>query len=369
MSDDLQNFKYFTSTINRNGKTYQVKSDKLYTVNKINGIYFEGDSWNRVNGKFASESTIDMLKEVGNFGLSHNTTIHVSGLFAPWGKGHQSHYTGDKSDIPIRNLDLETILELGELLADDPTVTKILYSGPGHEQLWKNYPNKFDKQTLINNKYLYDLHKTHFDIQTLNDYKYHQYKKSEIESGSEDALIINKTQEQSNDNTSDFRDRIQERAGSTSTYTGSVNFSETQNRFSDINLEDDSFYSFTQRVQELPQNSQYDNSMHNEFLASIGLTQQQLDNLFAPTDRMQVTDPEWANAYQTNSNSGVNNSVNNNNSNTSNSNVLPLAAGALFTAGITWTFGEGLSVFAAFGGPVAIVAVAVMLLNALFAWW
>lgn len=121
---------------------------------------------------------------------------------------------------------------------------------------------------------------------------------------------------------------------------------------------------------------QYDDSGYSEFFANIGLSKQDYNNLFDSTNRVNVTDEQRANAYQTNSDKGANNSVDYNNSNSTTNNASSaaiFAAGSILSGGLIWTFGEGVKWAAALGGVagpigvfVAAVIVVAMLLNWLF---
>lgn len=135
-----------------------------------------------------------------------------------------------------------------------------------------------------------------------------------------DATSID--QEQSKDNISSFDRCLEDFIPLSNTLYGFVEQSVTQQNYrpnSDVILETDphseflkgiglsqqeynNLFDWTNRVQELPQRPQYDNSMHNEFLQNIGMTQQEYENLFDFTNRVHVTEAQWASLYQTNSN-------------------------------------------------------------------
>lgn len=174
MSGNLENYKYEINYV----KGKEVTSDKLFPVPKFIGISQYPDSYAKVHGLFASQSSIDLMKDMGEWASKKGTKLTITGVYARRGPSHKSHFTGDKTDWDVMGHSKEGLTQIGRKLASDPRVKKILYSGPAHEQLWKEFPNKFDKKTLLDDKDLYKLHETHFDVETLNDLQYQKYKQN-----------------------------------------------------------------------------------------------------------------------------------------------------------------------------------------------
>lgn len=189
-----------------------------------------------------------------------------------------------------------------------------------------------------------------------------QNKKSEIESGAENALIITRSNQASYlfDNSSD--DYYQ-------CYASNIygpdyqTFLKNQEYIEKLGYLSESAYGLSYSHFNEYQYDPWDNDFINSLTDPYGTMGSK--SMFDP--------PPFLSNFQT-SIQGYNTdpvsvkSANSPNSKTSSSDPLA-AAGALLGASVTWTFGAGLSVVTAILTPIAVVGLVVMLLNALLSWW